>query len=114
MKGQLREVCRLSHLAYIFVISIKIHANTCKHIPWTIWRFCHDDFNGCFVSMCLKCQYEAKNYMFKESKVLNWWNIAIKLALEETNRDGQKLKEKVAKLENTMAMEWYMFGNVHS
>jgi hypothetical protein len=52
--------------------------------------------------------------MFKESKVLNWWNIAIKLALEETNRDGQKLKEKVAKLENTMAMEWYMFGNVHS
>ncbi len=38
--------------------------------------------------MCLERQYEAKNYMFKEEKVLNWWSIAIKLALEETNRDG--------------------------
>jgi hypothetical protein len=52
--------------------------------------------------------------MFKEAKVFNWWSIAIKLVLEETNRDGQKLKEKVAMLENTLAIIWYMFGNVHS
>ncbi len=39
--------------------------------------------------MCLKCQYEAKNYTLKEAKDLNWWNIA----LGETNRDGQKFKE---------------------
>ncbi len=64
--------------------------------------------------MCLECQYEAKNYTFKEAKVLNWWSIAIKLALEETSRDGQKLKEKVTELESTLAMEPYMFGNAHS
>ncbi len=64
--------------------------------------------------MCLECQYEAKNYMFKEAKVLNWWSIAIQLALEETNKDGQKLKKKVLELENTQAMEQYMFGNAHS
>jgi len=64
--------------------------------------------------MCLECQYEAKNYTLKEAKVLNWWSIVIKLALKETNRDGQKLKEKVGKLENTLAMERYMFGNAHS
>jgi len=62
--------------------------------------------------MCLECQYETKNYTLKEAKVLNWWSIAIKLTLE-TNRDGKELKEKVAELENTFAMEWYMFGNVH-
>ncbi len=64
--------------------------------------------------MCLECQYEAKNCTFKEVKVLNWWSIVIKLALEETNRDGQKLNKKVAKLESTLAMAQYMFGNVHS
>jgi hypothetical protein len=64
--------------------------------------------------MCLECQYEVKNYMFKEAKVLNWWSIAIKLALKETNRDGQKPKKKVVELENTLAMEQYMFGNAHS
>jgi hypothetical protein len=64
--------------------------------------------------MCLECQYEVMNYTLKEEKVLNWWNIGIKLALEETNRDGQKLKEKVVELENTMSMEHHMFGNVHS
>ncbi len=64
--------------------------------------------------MCLQCQCEAKIYTLKEAKVLNWWSIAIKLALEETNRDGQKLKEKVVELESTLAMEQYMFGNAHS
>jgi hypothetical protein len=64
--------------------------------------------------MCLECQYEAMNYTLKEEKVLNWWSIAMKLALEETNRDGQKLKEKVMELESTLAMERHMFGNLHS
>jgi len=26
--------------------------------------------------------------MLKEVKVLNWWSMAIKLALDEANRDG--------------------------
>lgn len=26
--------------------------------------------------MCLKCQYEAKNYTFKEAKAFNWWRFA--------------------------------------
>jgi len=30
------------------------------------------------------------------------------------SKDGQKLKEKVVELENTLAMEQYMFGNAHS
>jgi hypothetical protein len=38
--------------------------------------------------MCLECQYEAKNYMLKEPKALNWWSIIIKLAVEKTSRDG--------------------------
>jgi hypothetical protein len=64
--------------------------------------------------MCLECQYEAKNYTLKEDKVFNWYNITIKLAPKETNRDGQKLKEKVMELESTLAMERHMFGNLHS
>ncbi len=58
--------------------------------------------------MCLKCQYEAKTYMFKERKVLDWCSIIIKLALDKASKDGQKLKKKVVELENTLAMEWYM------
>ncbi len=54
VKGHLKKIYRLRHSTYIFVISVKIHGNTCKHIPWTIWSFCHDDFNGCFVSNVFK------------------------------------------------------------
>jgi hypothetical protein len=45
--------------------------------------------------MCLECQYEAKNYTFKEAKVLNWWSITIKLALEETVRMGKNSKKRL-------------------
>jgi len=38
--------------------------------------------------MCLKCQYEAKTYMFKERKVLDWCSIIIKLALDKASKEG--------------------------
>jgi hypothetical protein len=47
--------------------------------------------------------------MLKEIEVLDWCSITIKLALDEVSRDGQKLEEKVTELENTLAMERYMF-----
>jgi hypothetical protein len=47
--------------------------------------------------------------MLKEIEVLDWCSIIIKFALDKTSKDGQKFKEKVMKLENTLAMEWYMF-----
>jgi hypothetical protein len=63
-------------------------------------QICANTFHGLFggfdmmilmddlFQMCLECQYEANNYTFKEAKFLNWWSIAIKLILEEINKDG--------------------------
>ncbi|CAK9223237.1 unnamed protein product [Sphagnum troendelagicum] len=48
---------------------------------------------------------EAETYMLKEAEVLKWRSVATELALEEASRDGQKLKEKVADLESTLAVE---------